>query len=53
MSANDFQFICGEHGILPKVALEHDFVRQVLREDKGKSSITNQIKLSTYLKENV
>jgi hypothetical protein len=53
MSANDFQYICGEHGILPQVALEHDFVRQVLREDKGKNSISNQIKLSTYLHEQV
>jgi hypothetical protein len=52
MSANDFQFICGEVGILPQVALEDDFVRTILKEDKGKCSVTNQIKLSTYLHDN-
>ena len=51
MTANEFQFKCEEVGVLPELALEHDFVRQVLKDDISKKSITNQLKLSTYLHE--
>ena len=53
MTQNDFQFICDQHGVLPEIALEHDFVREVLKDDVSRPSVSNQIKLSTYLQENV
>lgn len=53
MTQNDFQFICDDVGVLPEIALEHDFVRAVLKDDVSRPSLSNQLKLSTYLRENV
>lgn len=53
MTQNDFQFICDQHTVLPEVALEHKFVLRVLKDDASRPSLSNQIKLSTYIKENV
>lgn len=50
MKTNDFLYLCREHDIKPTTALEDKFIRKILKQDKGKSSITNQILLSTYLK---
>ena len=49
MTANDFQYICSKHDVLPEIALEHKFVRTILEKDKKKPSLFNQITLSTYL----
>lgn len=50
MKTNDFLYLCREHNIKPTTALEDKFVCKILKQDKAKSSITNQILLSTYLK---
>jgi hypothetical protein len=53
MTRNNFVWICNEHNILPSIALGDDMVRKILKQDNGKSSVTNEILLSTYLKENL
>jgi hypothetical protein len=53
MKQNDFVWICNQHNILPSIALEDDMVRKILKQDQGKSSVTNELLLSTYLKENL
>lgn len=53
MTRNDFVWICNQHSILPSIALEDDTVQKILKQDQGKSSVTNEILLSTYLKENL
>jgi hypothetical protein len=53
MTKNDFVWICNQHSILPSIALEDDMVRKILKQDQGKSSVTNELLLSTYLKENL
>lgn len=53
MTRNDFYWICSEHNILPSIALEDEMVQKILKQDQGKSSVTNEILLSTYLKENL
>jgi hypothetical protein len=35
--------------VAPEVALENKFVRQVLKEDKDKNDVANQIKLVAVL----
>lgn len=50
MTYNDFIFICGEHGVCPLIASEDANVKKIVRS-KG-NTITKQIILSTYLKEN-
>jgi hypothetical protein len=52
MTRNDFVFICNEYSILPSIVLEDNFVRKILKDDNGKSSIKNELLLSTYIKEN-
>lgn len=49
MTQNDFQFICDQHAVLPEVVLEHKFVLKVLKDDASRPSLSNQIKLSTYI----
>lgn len=53
MTQNDFQFICDQHAVLPEVALEHEFVLKVLKDDASRPSLSNQMKLSAYIKESI
>lgn len=53
MTQNDFQFICDEHGVLLEVALEHEFVLKVLKDDVSRPSLANQLKLSAYIRESI
>tara|TARA_R110002033_G_scaffold97692_2_gene146200 strand:+ start:732 stop:893 length:162 start_codon:yes stop_codon:yes gene_type:complete len=49
MTKSDFTFLCNEAMVSPDVALENDFVRKVLKEDKSSNSVVNQVKLATFL----
>ena len=53
MTRNDFYWICNEHNILPSIALEDEMVQKILKQDQQKPSVTNEILLSTYLRENL
>lgn len=49
MTANDFTSICEQHGIDPRIALENTDVRDLIKKDKGRNSITNQLHLNAIL----
>ncbi len=49
MTKSDFLFLCNEVSVMPEIALENKFVRQVLEEDKDKNNVANQIKLVAVL----
>ncbi len=49
MTKSDFTFLCNQAMVAPEVALENKFVRQVLKEDKDKNNVANQIKLVAVL----
>lgn len=49
MTKNDFVSLCNEHNIDPRVALENADVRDLIKKDKGKNSITNQLHLNAIL----
>jgi len=49
MTANDFTSICAQHGVDPRVAFENKRVRDLIKKDKGKNSITNQLHLNAIL----
>lgn len=49
MTANDFVSLCNEHSIDPRVALENADVRDIIKKDKGRNSITNQLHLNAIL----
>ena len=48
MTKSDFTFLCNEAMVSPDVALENDFVRKVLKQDKS-NSVYYQLKLATVL----
>jgi hypothetical protein len=49
MTANTFTSLCKEHNIDPRIALENADVRGLIKKDKGKNSITNQLHLNAIL----
>jgi hypothetical protein len=49
MTANTFTSLCNEHSIDPRVALENADVRDLIKKDKGRNSITNQLHLNAIL----
>jgi hypothetical protein len=49
MTKSDFLFLCNQASVTPEIALENKFVRQVLKEDKDKNNVANQIKLVAVL----
>ena len=49
MTANTFVSLCNEHGVDPRIACENPDVRDLIKKDKGKNSITNQLHLNAIL----
>jgi len=49
MTANTFISLCNEHNIDPRVAYENSDVRGLIKKDKGRNSITNQLHLNAIL----
>lgn len=49
MTANDFNSICAQHGVDPRVAFENKRVRDLIKRDKGKGSVANQLHLNSIL----
>lgn len=52
MTKLDFLSICGEAGISPSIAIENRDVVELLKADKLKPSVNNQLKLATILNTN-
>ena len=50
MTKLDFLSICGDVGISPSIAIENKDVVELLKADKLKPSVNNQLKLSAILK---
>ena len=49
MTGKTFISLCNEHSIDPRVAYENVDVRGLIKKDKGKNSITNQLHLNAIL----
>lgn len=52
MTKNDFNAMCGKYLVDPAIVLEDEFVQKVLKEDKGKHTVFNEITLNTYIQLN-
>ena len=50
MTYNTFIFACKAHTIDPHIALENPLIKKVIKDDKGKSTVSNEILLNTILK---
>jgi|SaaInl74LU_5_DNA_1037368.scaffolds.fasta_scaffold25514_2 hypothetical protein len=49
MTKLDFFYLCGEASVDPKIALESESVRTILKKDRDVNSVDNQVEMLEIL----